>query len=163
MALQLQEKVWGHTLLQNVLSFTATCVDDNLQSVSKETIPAQVPILTSAFCSLIYMYYLHPACHQQQLDCQLLSSMTRNLGKKSTIEENLKSHVETTQGLAFSSILGSSLRLGIAWNSVKICFQEQDSNSLDNVRGFLGCPDIRPWPQTPTWEMDAESSWNKSL
>lgn len=49
MALQLQEKVWGHTLLQNVPSFTATCVDDNLQSVSKETIPAQVPILTSAF------------------------------------------------------------------------------------------------------------------
>ncbi len=39
----------AHTLLQDVLSFTATCVDDNLQPVSKETIPAQVPVLTSAF------------------------------------------------------------------------------------------------------------------
>jgi hypothetical protein len=41
----------AHTLLQDVLSFTATCVDDNLQPVSKETIPAQLPILTSAFPS----------------------------------------------------------------------------------------------------------------
>jgi hypothetical protein len=39
----------AHTLLQDVLSFSATCVDDNLQPVSKETIPAQLPILTSPF------------------------------------------------------------------------------------------------------------------